>query len=118
MDERSTNLKRFERRVRLVRSWKGLAVGACFGSLAAVVWAGLDLAKLAYADWISLGAVVGLGAAAGLLFGLFQRVSPAGLASSIDRRADLEDRLVTSIERSASHGGFDDALHADAQAHL
>jgi hypothetical protein len=118
MSERHTNLKRFERRVRLVRSWKGMAIGACFGSLVASVWAGLDWANLAYADWSSLGVVVAAGALLGLAVGAFQKVSAKSLADSIDRRASLEERLVTSIERSDSHVGFDDALHADAQSHL
>jgi hypothetical protein len=118
MDDRSTNLKQFARRVRLVRSWKGMAIGACFGSLAASIWAGLDWAHLAYAEWSGLGAVVGAGAVLGLLVGMFQKVTPQALADSIDRRAALDERLVTSIERADSHTGFDEALHADAQAHL
>ncbi|HVT13993.1 MAG TPA: hypothetical protein VHE55_17145 [Fimbriimonadaceae bacterium] len=112
------NLQSFDRRVRLVRSWKGLAIGASFGSLTAVVWAGLDWANVVYADWSGLGLVVVAGAIVGALAGLFLKVSPKSLADSIDRRADLEDRLTTSIERGDSHTGFDDDLHADARAHL
>ncbi|HWA82037.1 MAG TPA: hypothetical protein VG820_01285 [Fimbriimonadaceae bacterium] len=112
------NLRSFDRRVRLVRSWKGLAIGASLGSLAAVVWAGLDWANVAYAEWSGLGLVVAAGAVLGGLAGLLLKVSPKSLADSIDRRGDLEDRLTTSIERGESHTGFDDALHADARAHL
>lgn len=118
MDPRNDSLKRFERRVRLVRSWKGLAIGASFGSLAAAVWAGLDLANVATAEWSSLGAVVGGGTLLGMLVGLFSRIPKNALADSIDRRASLDERLTTSIERSAFHSGFDEALHADAQSHL
>lgn len=118
MDNHEANLKRFERRVRLVRSWRGMAIGACFGSLAAAVWAGLDWANVAYADWSSLGAVVAVGAALGLVAGLLQRIPKRALADSIDRRGDLEDRLATSLERQNRDGGFDAALHADAQAKL
>lgn len=112
------NLRSFNRRVRLVRAWKGLAMGACFGSLAAAAWAGLDWANVAYAEWSGLGLVVAAGAAIGAIVGGFLRISPKSLADSIDRRADLEDRLTTSIERGQSHSGFDDALHADAESHL
>jgi hypothetical protein len=118
MTEQSKNLKRFERRVRLVRSWKGLAIGATIGSVVASVWAGLDWANLALAEWSELGMVVGAGAVLGAAIGILMRVSPKSLADSIDRRAELEDRLVTSIERRESEAGFDAALHADAQAHL
>src|SRR5579862_8409783 len=118
MNEHGKSLKQFERRVRLVRSWKGMAIGACIGSLVACVWAGLDWANLAYAEWSGLAAVVGGGAILGLLTGLFMRISSKYLADSIDRRADLEDRLVTSLERGDSQSGFDAALHADAQTHL
>lgn len=117
MDD-SSNLNRFGRRVRVVRSWKGLAIGACFGSLAASVWAGLDWANLAEANWAGLAAVVGAGAVLGFVAGFLQKITPKSLADSIDRRAALEDRLVTSIERSGSQAGFDAALHADAAAHL
>jgi hypothetical protein len=118
MEQNTTDLKRFARRVRLVRSWRGMAIGACFGSLAAAVWAGLDWANVAYAEWNGLGAVVAAGAVLGLFAGLFQRIPSAALADSIDRRGDLEDRLATSIERKDSHGGFDEALHADARDRL
>ncbi len=118
MNRFDADLNRFSRRVRIVRSWKGLAIGACFGSAIAAVWAGLDWANLASAEWAGLGIVAGSGAVLGGLIGLLLRISPKALADSIDRRADLEDRLVTSIERTGSLEGFDEALHADARAHL
>lgn len=118
MGEHKADLKRFERRVRLVRSWRGMAIGACFGSLAAAVWAGLDWANVAYTDWIRMGTVVVAGAVLGLLGGMLQKVAPKALADSIDRRGDLEDRLATSLERQDSNAGFDANLHADAHAKL
>lgn len=93
-------------------------MGACCGSLVATAWAGLDWANLALADWAQLGTVVGAGAFLGALAGFLMHVSPRALADSVDRRAELEDRLVTSLERAGSQVGFDAALHADAQAHL
>lgn len=118
METKGTSLKRFERRVRLVRSWRGMAIGACFGSLAAAAWAGLDWANVFYAEWSGLGSLVGVGAILGLVAGFLQRIPAKSLADSVDRRGELADRLTTSLERSGSHEGFDDALHADADAHL
>jgi len=118
MTEHSGNLKRFGRRVRIVRSWKGMAMGACLASVAASVWAGLDWANVAYTNGRDLGLLIAAGTIAGAVAGYLLRISPKALADSIDRRAELEDRLSTSIERSDRHEGFDEALHADAQSRL
>jgi len=111
-------LKSFSRRVRLVRAWVGLSIGLSVGALLAVVWAGLDWANILYAEWSSLGWLVGSCGLIGLLVGAFRGVSATALADSIDRRARLENRLSTAAERSSTSGAFDDALRQDATDHL
>ena len=111
-------LKSFSRRVRLVRAWVGLSIGLSVGALLAVVWAGLDWANILYAEWSSLGWLVGTCGLIGLLVGAFRSVSATALADSIDRRARLENRLSTAAERSSTSGAFDDALRQDATDHL
>jgi len=95
-----------------------MAMGASIASLAASAWAALDWANVVYANWGELAALVGGGVVLGAIAGFLMRLSPKALADSIDRRAELEDRLTTSIERSDFRAGFDAALHADAEAHL
>src|SRR5437773_7858 len=41
MNDIEQRMKRFERRVRLVRSWRGMAIGLCVGAAACGVWAAL-----------------------------------------------------------------------------
>src|SRR5689334_3833739 len=111
-------LKRFSRRVRLLRAWIGLGVGLTIGGALAAVWATLDWFNLLYAEWSYLGLLVGTCGLIGLLIGAFRRISPRSLADSIDRRAGLQNRLATASERSEAHGTFDDALRADASERL
>ncbi len=111
----SQRLKGFERRVRLVRAWRGIAIGACMGAAVDAVWAILDWRGLAYTEWSQMGLVFGGGALIGGLVGLGWRVSQKGLSDSIDRRAGLENRLTTALERSEQHDSFDAALQADAE---
>jgi DNA repair exonuclease SbcCD ATPase subunit len=115
MNDIEQRMKRFERRVRLVRSWRGMAIGLCLGAAACAVWSALDWAGIAYTDWSKLGVVLASTGVLGLVAGWFQRVSSKALSDSIDRRAGLEDRLTTSLERANVHEGFEQALHADAQ---
>jgi chemotaxis protein histidine kinase CheA len=118
MNELSPRLKGFARRVRIVRSWRGLAIGACTGAAASAVWAGLDWANIAYTDWTSMGFLVGGGAVLGAVINALRPVPAHALTVSIDRRAGLEDRLATADERSSGNDAFDDALRQDAEARL
>ncbi|MCH8275117.1 MAG: hypothetical protein IH851_10040 [Armatimonadetes bacterium] len=111
-------LKRFALRVRLVRGWRGLAVGGLFGAGAGVVWASLDYFAVALTNWGYLAAVAGGGAVVGTIVGLLLPVSAAALSASIDRRAGLDDRLRSALERAAKGGAFDEALVQDATGHL
>lgn len=118
MNELSPRLKRFARRVRVVRTWRGLAIGACVGAAASVAWAALDWANVAYTDWASMGLLVGAGAFLGAVINALRPIPAHDLTVSIDRRAGLEDRLSTADERASGHDAFDDALRQDAEARL
>lgn len=118
MNEHSPRLKRFARRVRVVRTWRGLAIGACVGAAASVTWAALDWANIAYTDWTSMGLVVGGGAILGAVINALRPIPAHALTVSIDRRAGLEDRLSTADERASGNDAFDDALRQDAETRL
>lgn len=110
-------LKRFERRVRLVRSWRGLAIGLTAGAAISAAWAILDWMKISYTEWSWMGTVVGVSGAIGMLVGYFMRVPLRNLSDSIDRRGGLENRLTTSMEVS-DETEFGDALQHDATDRL
>jgi hypothetical protein len=116
MDELTRRLKRFEKRVRLVRAWRGMAVGLCLGGIAATTWAVLDWFAVLYAEWAWLGVLVAASALLGGIVGFFLKVPTEALAASIDRRGGLKDRLSTAREHAESM--FDEPLLGDASAHL
>lgn len=112
-----THLRKFARRVRWMRAWKGLAIGAAVGAALAGIWAGLDWAGVLYTDWLALGLVFAGGAVLGALVGLLRRVDFGDVAQSIDRRAGLEDRVGTALEREGEPG-FLGAVREDADRRL
>lgn len=114
MNEIEPQLRRYGRRVRLMRAYRGLAVGLCFGGLAAMVWAVLDLARIAYTDWRGLGLLALAGLVVGTLVGLVLPTDPASLAASIDRRANLKDRLTTAMETPPTDSTFTGVQAQDA----
>ena len=118
MNEISPRLKRFARRVRIVRTWRGLTIGACVGAAGAAGWAVLDWANVAYTDWERMGALVAVGAVVGAIGNALRPIPARALTASIDRRAGLEDRLTTADERASNADVFDDALRHDAESHL
>ncbi len=107
---------KFEWRVREVRAWKGLVIGSLVTSGISLVWTCLDWFGVLYAEWPWLIALVAVGLAVGSLCGLAAPISPASLADSIDRRANLENRLGSS--QQVVDGEFAQAIQADAEAHL
>ncbi len=117
MDQLSQQLKTFERRVRLVRSWRGLAAGVCAGAALGLVWAGLDWFRVLYTEWTWLGLLVAGCGVIGALIGFFQKVPSEALADSIDRRGGLANRLATAREHSGE-AAFDQPLLQDAETHL
>jgi len=118
MSEITHRLNPFSRRVRLVRAWRGLAIGASVGALAAVVWSALDLVGVAYTEARYLVALVLAGAVVGALVGIFRSVPTNSLAQSIDRRARLEDRLSSASDQDLDAGSFGEALHEDADQRM
>jgi len=110
-------LKRFERRVRLVRSWRGLAIGLSVGAAISAGWAVLDWMRVSYTEWSWMGIVVGAAGLIGMVTGYFLRVPLRNLSDSIDRRGGLENRLTTSMEVSGQTE-FEDALQHDATDRL
>lgn len=107
------NLKRFEKRVRLVRSWRGLAIGLVVGGVACAVWAGLDWLRVTYTEWSWMGFVLAGTGLVGALWGYLARIPAKALSDSIDRRGGLQDRLTTSMEFGGSND-FENALREDA----
>ncbi|MCH8977952.1 MAG: hypothetical protein IH945_01755 [Armatimonadetes bacterium] len=118
MKDSQLDLRPFRRRVRAVRAWRGLAAGLTAGGVLCLAWAVLDLTGVWFTEWAQLGVLVGALGLAGALVGAAWRVSDESVASSVDRRADLKDRLGTMIEREGLDDAFDDAQRHDAEAHL
>jgi hypothetical protein len=111
------NLRRFEKRVRNVRAWRGLAIGMLAGGGVCTVWAALDWFRIAYAEWLWMGIVIAAAGLLGAIQGYFAKVSTASLSDSIDRRGGLQDRLKTSLEAHGA-GGMETALRADTAEHV
>jgi hypothetical protein len=118
MSDLTKRLKPFEKRVRLVRSWRGLAIGACVGTAISAVWAVFDWRSILYTEWAWMGFVTGACALTGAIAGFALKVPLDRLAESIDRRAGLKDRLTTAREREDGSDAFDSALRTDAEEKL
>jgi hypothetical protein len=114
----SSRLGSFARRVRVVRAWRGLAIGASAGAGLAAGWALLDWVGMLYTDWKPMGILFGAASLVGAAVGLSWPIPEAVLTRSLDRRAKLEDRLATANERRSAESAFDTALRADAEASL
>ncbi len=118
MSELERLLKPFARRVRLLRAWKGLAIGLVLGGGAAALWAVLDMTGALWAEWQWLALIVAGAAVLGGAAGLAWPVRSADLARTLDRRAGLKDRIGTAWERAQSSESFDEALRVDALRQL
>ncbi|HEY3782416.1 MAG TPA: hypothetical protein VGL56_15145 [Fimbriimonadaceae bacterium] len=116
MSQLSPTLKRFAIRVRLVRAWAGFAIGGTAGAVLALTWAALDFFRVFYTEWPYLLLTVLVPAFVGALIGVLLRLKEKDLASSIDRRGKLEDRLSTSI--SGLDSSFREVQQQDALASL
>ncbi len=100
----------------MLQAWRGLARGVALGAVLALVLAGLDFFDAWYTGWWGVGAPILAGAFVGVLYGLTRQVSTAALADSIDRRAQLQNRVATATEDH--HEQFAEAQRADALARL
>jgi hypothetical protein len=118
MQDNKLNLHPFRRRVRLIRAWRGLALGAIAGGLLGLVWAVLDLTGVWFTEWLWLALVFLAPAVLCALVAALLPVPNEAVARSIDRRAGLRDRLGTMIERQEAQDAFDAALRQDAEAHV
>ncbi|MCU0316466.1 MAG: hypothetical protein MUC92_07725 [Fimbriimonadaceae bacterium] len=111
------NLKPFLYRVRLLRGWRAFWVGLATSGVACLVLAGLDLSRIVQGQPHWFGAILAAGALLGLFCGLLLPVREADVVKSIDRRANLKDRLTTSREVEAD-SSFADELTQDTQSKL
>jgi hypothetical protein len=112
------DLRPFRRRVRLVRAWRGLAVGLLLGGVAGLAWAVLDATGVWLAEWSWLGLLFGGAGLVAALVGAALPVRDEAVARSVDRRAGLRDRLGTLIEREGADESFDAALRHDTELHV
>ncbi len=116
MSELEGKLSRFNRRVRWMTAWKGVAVGGTLGAIVCLVIAALDYFRVVLVESTWLMGVVLVGALVGGILGFFRRISSTLLADSIDRRANLSNRLGTAAEDKAEQ--LRDVQREDAIAHL
>jgi len=112
----ATPLIPFMRRVRLVRAWGGVGVGFCVGGFAVLLLAVGDLFGWWDSSWI-LGAGLMAGCAlVGGIIGLLWNLTPEALADSIDRRAELQNRVGTAI--TVADSSLSPVQQEDAWEHL
>lgn len=111
----SLNLSPFRRRIRLVRVWRGAAVGGCFGAAGSVVLAALDYFGLWDATPTRLAVPLGMGIVLGAGQALAQRLPESTVARSVDRRGGLADRLTSASEVPAATSPLAYSLLGDAQ---
>jgi hypothetical protein len=104
--------------VRFARAWKGAAVGLTAGGIAALIWTVLDFTARIYAEWPQLLTLAGACAVAGALAGFFWKLASSQVAASIDRRANLKDRLATALEEKRQVSAFAEAQEDDARHSL
>jgi chemotaxis protein histidine kinase CheA len=110
------DLERFRRRVRLVRAWQGLALGAVVGAVASLGLAVLDFLNVRLTEPVWLIGTAVVAAVIGAVIGYFRPVPKRALADSIDRRAGLENRVATAEE--VPNSGLGQALRQDAADRL
>lgn len=109
-------LQPFARRVRVVRAWRGIGMGLALGGVVAATLGLLDLIGRLDATWLLLLTIVGASAFLGGVIGFLQPFRETELADSIDRRADLANRIGTAVVPLESP--LIEAQHEDAWSHL
>ncbi|MFM9874329.1 MAG: hypothetical protein ACKVQS_12795 [Fimbriimonadaceae bacterium] len=111
-------LKRFGRRVRLVRMWRGAWIGLLGGAALAVALVAADYLLLINFPPMAGLILAGASLVGGGLIGFFLRVSELSVAQSVDRRAGLEDRTASAWHKAESGEFFASELGVDAEKHL
>lgn len=99
------SLRTFEFRVRLARAFRGMAYGLVAAGLLGLVLVAADYLGWIVVTWQTLGWLTAGFVATGLAVGLLTPLNHAALAQSVDRRADLKERLQTSFESPAGFFG-------------
>lgn len=114
--EPQLDLAPFAKRIRMVYAWQGVGWGLCAGGVVAALGVVLDRMRVIEMEPTSLAITLAGGAILGAVIGASRRISSEAVARSIDRRAGLEDRLVTAQASAAGAiaGEFGDAVVADA----
>jgi hypothetical protein len=114
--EPQLDLAPFAKRIRMVYAWQGVGWGLCAGGVVAALGVVLDRMRVLEMEPLSLAITLAGGAILGAVIGASRRISSEAIARSIDRRAGLEDRLVTAqaSAEGAIAGQFGDAVVADA----
>lgn len=111
-------LKRFGRRVRMVRMWRGAWIGLLVGAVLAIILVAADyLLLVSFVPLVGL-ILAGVSAIVGGAVGFFLRVSELSVARSVDRRAGLEDRTSSAFHKAESGEFFASELGDDAERHL
>lgn len=111
-------LKRFGRRIRVLRGWRGAWAGLLVGASLAVLLVALDyyLVLTFLPIW---GAILaGIAAVLGAIIGFVLPISDLSVAQSLDRRAGLEDRATTAFHKKGSGEFFEEDLERDAEGAL
>src|SRR6185503_9700718 len=98
--------------------WKGAAAGLFFGALASLLAAAGDYFGWIWVEWPWLFIGPGLGLIVGALLGLMKRPGLSQVATSLDRRASLRDRVASGMEIGGTDRPFASDVHEDALASL
>lgn len=114
MQELKNELKRVSSRIRLVRLWRGGAVGLAAGGLTVIGLSLADRGKLLALDWPLAVGVLGGGLALGAATGWFWKLSEKAVARSMDERGGLKDRTLSALSLAGTEGAFVDELSDDA----
>ena len=109
-------LKPFGRRVRFARAWRGAFLGLAVGGVIGVLLELLEYREVLFTSYALLAGCIGFTTLIGALIGLTAKISGAALSKSIDRRANLADRL--SSASGLHEGAFGTDLEADAYESL
>jgi len=103
----------FIKRVRFLYALRGLWLGVLSAGIIALLWSLLDARGVIYAEWQWLVSLIAVGATVGAAIGGLIKPSEQAVAQSLDRRANLKDRVSTALELSDDQD-YASAVRADA----
>ncbi len=112
------DFKTFERRVRLVRFWRGATFGLLCGSLLACLLVAFFRLRGQIAPWPYAVTLAAVSCLVWALVSALRRISQFDLADSLDRRGALKNRLATAISLTTPSDAVEAELQADAAKHL